>query len=72
MPEQPELATLLFLFIGVILIAKAITWLFKMPESPKKEMCSLHKWSINPATEKLQCQECNHVAGTINTEHGEY
>lgn len=36
----------------------------------KKEevKCTLHKWSIHPETNRLQCCTCNFVAGS---EHGQ-
>lgn len=52
----------------ILLITLAIALLLNSmgKSAPKevKEECKIHKWSIHPETNKMQCCNCNFIAGT--------
>lgn len=75
MSEQPDpFLGLIFILIGTLVVSKLVSLFVGVGEPPaaQKEPCKLHKWSTNPATEKLQCTECNYVSGTHTTDGGNY
>ena len=74
MQEQPDpFLALIVIFLVTVVLASLVNWLFSSTSQPRAlKGCELHKWSLNPVTDKLQCEVCNYVAGTHSTERGQY
>lgn len=67
---------LVILLFGVVILARLVTLALGPTQQERvgriASSCPPHKWSIHPVTNKHQCTECDYVAGTYKTEHGEY
>ncbi len=63
--------------LGLILVAAfALVFVFIgnaiRSTSTRRRNCSPHRWSTHPETNKLECTLCGFVAGSHETDHGDY
>lgn len=53
-----------------VLIALLVSAIVSKSETKKE--CKPHKWGTEKETNKFKCKECGYVAGSHETERGEY